>query len=76
MLLTLPYSTFFCESFSKIHSAIGLDRALGPGGNCYTGAAAISPDTYLYFESLGIPLQSVYGSTEASGPQSTELLGI
>ncbi|TRY61989.1 hypothetical protein TCAL_10712 [Tigriopus californicus] len=57
---------------SRVHEALGLDRAVAKDG-LYSGAATLSAETFAYFQSLGINLQSIYGCSEATGPQTTNL---
>ena len=40
-----------------------------------TGAAPISVETILYLESLDICLTELYGSSECTGPQTTNMPG-
>lgn len=59
---------------SRVHKALGLERALAKDG-LYSGAATLSGETFAYFQSLGMHIQGIYGCSEASGPQTTNLRG-
>ena len=60
---------------SRIHEALGLDRATTSVGRCYAGAAPLSVETFYYFQSLDIVIHELLGCTETVGPQSTNLPG-
>ena len=60
----------FC---SKIYKKLGLERTLLSRTSRVSGAAPIRESTKKYFESLGLFIAELYGSTETSGPISTIL---
>ena len=60
-------------SYSKIYKKLGLERALLSRTSRVSGAAPIRESTKKYFESLGLFIAELYGSTETSGPISTIL---
>ena len=60
--------------FSKVHKALGLERAAATGG-LYTAAAPISMQTLKYFESLDMHLMEGYGATENMGMTTCGLPG-
>ena len=62
--------------FSKIHEALGLDQARKYPHGLASAAAPLNLDTHKYFESLDMEIIEFYGSTEASGPQTTNLQGL
>ncbi|MCJ7605444.1 MAG: AMP-binding protein [Dehalococcoidales bacterium] len=49
----------FCL-FRPIRDSLGLPNAR----ICYTSGAILSPDAFRFFHALGIPLKSIYGTTE------------
>ncbi len=51
---------------SKIKGALGLDQCKA----CFTGAAAIGPETLMYFASLDIPVFELFGQSESTGPHT------
>lgn len=56
---------------SKIHAALGLDNGPAELGGSHVGAAPTSQATFDYLKGLGIlPLQ-LYGSSEVTGPHTT-----
>ena len=60
---------------SKILAALGLDNGPTDLGGSYVGAAPTSPATFDYLKGIGIlPLQ-LYGSSEATGPHTTNRKG-
>ena len=67
---SLLYIFFLC---SKIYSALGLQNTLLAHTSRTCGSAPTSQATKDYFNSLGLFLSDVYGSTEATGPQTTNL---
>ncbi|KAL5005186.1 hypothetical protein ScPMuIL_018642 [Solemya velum] len=54
--------------FKNIRAALGFDQV----HTFLTGAAPVSVATLKFFHSLGIPIITVYGSTESTGPQTSE----
>lgn len=50
----------------QVRKALGLDHC-NAFGSC---AAPINPDTQKYFLSLGMPINSLFGLSESSGPQT------
>ncbi|XP_060075847.1 long-chain-fatty-acid--CoA ligase ACSBG2-like [Ylistrum balloti] len=54
--------------FNKVKAELGLDRC----SMTYTGAAPISRETIEYFYSLNIPLLSVFGLSESTGPHTVD----
>ena len=48
-----------------------MDRA-----SCWSGAAPVSPEILKYFNSLGIEILNIYGSTETLGPQTVCFPGL
>ncbi|XP_033749822.1 long-chain-fatty-acid--CoA ligase ACSBG2-like [Pecten maximus] len=54
--------------FNKVKAELGLDRC----AMTYTGAAPISKETIEYFYSLNIPLLSVFGLSESTGPHTVD----
>jgi len=56
---------------SKIYSALGLENTLLAHTSRTCGSAPTSQATKDYFNSLGLFLSDVYGSTEATGPITT-----
>ena len=70
--LNTPYIPFFFFC-SKIYSALGLQNTLLAHTSRTCGSAPTSQATKDYFNSLGLFLSDVYGSTEATGPQTTNL---
>lgn len=68
--------SFFFSLFSKVHAALGLDLCCSTAnGGCYSAAAPLSVETFKYFQSLDMPIEVLLGSTESSGPQTTNLKG-
>ena len=61
--------------FSKIHEALGLEQVRPNPSGFASAAAPLNIDTHKYFESLDLEIVEFYGSTEASGPQATNLAG-
>ena len=56
---------------SRIHAALGLDRAAHPKlGGFYSSAAPLSVQTFQYFQSLDMPVMELLGSSETGGPQT------
>ncbi|PHJ15636.1 very long-chain acyl [Cystoisospora suis] len=51
---------------NQVRKALGMDRCLGLG-SC---AAPLDPVTQRYFMSLGMPINSIYGLSESTGPQT------
>ena len=72
--LNLPYQLAQKLIFSRIHEALGLDRA-APVGGFYTAAAPISMQTLKYFESIDMPIMEGYGATENMGMTSCNMTG-
>ncbi len=62
--------------FNKVHQALGLGRVGMEPGRTYVGGAPLSLPTFEYFQSLDLVLHDLYGSTEATGPQTTNLPGM
>ena len=63
------------NAFSKILAALGLDNGPTDLGGSYVGAAPTSPATFDYLKGIGIlPLQ-LYGSSEVTGPHTTNRKG-
>jgi len=61
---------------SRIHAALGLDRASNnETGGFYSSAAPLAPHTFKYFQSLDIPVMELLGSSEAGGPQTASTVG-
>jgi long-chain-fatty-acid--CoA ligase ACSBG len=61
---------------SRIHAALGLDRATqNETGGFYSSAAPLAPHTFKYFQSLDIPVMELLGSSEAGGPQTASTVG-
>merc|ERR1719392_547825 len=61
---------------SRIHAALGLDRAAHPVlGGFYSSAAPLSKQTFEYFQSLDMPIMELLGSSETGGPQTACLKG-
>ena len=58
---------------SKIYEALGLQNTLLSHTSRTCGSAPTNPATKQYFNSLGLFLTDLYGSTEATGPQTTIL---
>lgn len=46
--------------FRPIRDSLGLPRAR----ICYTSGAVLSPDAFRFYHSLGVPLKTIYGTTE------------
>ena len=67
--LRLKYKLFHTLVYSKVQAAIGLDK-LRAG---FTGAAAISKDTPLFFNGIGIQVANVYGLSENGGGATADL---
>ena len=59
--------------FSKVYQALGLENTLLSHTSRTCGSAPTSQATKEYFNSLGLFLADLYGSTEATGPQTTIL---
>ncbi len=57
--------------FSKIHTALGLDRCR----LFVSGAAPIPASSLEFFSSIGITVTELYGQSEDSGPTTTNLPG-
>ena len=71
----LLISDYRLNAFSKILAALGLDNGPTDLGGCYVGAAPTSPATFDYLKGIGIlPLQ-LFGSSEATGPHTTNRKG-
>jgi len=49
--------------FKKLRDHLGLSRVR----NAYTGGAAMGPDHFRFFHSLGVNLKQIYGQTEIAG---------
>jgi len=61
---------------TRIHAALGLDRAADPKlGGFYSSAAPLSTQTFQYFQSLDMPIMELLGSSETGGPQTACLKG-
>ena len=56
---------------SKIHSAIGFDRAR----SMVSGAAPIPASSIEFLASVGLPILELYGQSEDTGPTTTNLPG-
>ena len=53
---------------SRVHAALGLDRAADPQlGGFYSSAAPLSVQTFQYFQSLDMPIMELLGSSETGG---------
>jgi len=61
--LSLWYQIFDWILYRKIRESMGLDRCR----LAYSGAAPISPNLMLFFDSIGIKIIEAYGLTEACG---------
>ena len=62
--------------FKKIHEALGLERLTSNKvGFAYSSAAPLADATFDYFESIDIQITELLGSTETSGPQTTNMPG-
>ena len=59
--------------FSKIHEALGFNKAIPNPVGIGVSAAPLSVQTFMYFQSLGIILHEFYGCTECCGPQTTNM---
>ena len=62
--------------FDNVHQALGLNQARKYPHGLASAAAPLNLDTHKYFESLDMEIVEFYGSTEASGPQTTNLQGL
>jgi len=62
----LGYSIAKKVVLSKVAMALGFDRCLGR----YSSAAPLNPHTFQYFQSLDLPIQELFGSSETCGPQT------
>jgi len=61
---------------SRVHAALGLDRAtMNETGGFYSSAAPLAPQTFKYFQSLDMPVMELLGSSEAGGPQTASTVG-
>eukprot|EP00090_Calanus_glacialis_P010441 TRINITY_DN18825_c0_g1_i1.p1 TRINITY_DN18825_c0_g1~~TRINITY_DN18825_c0_g1_i1.p1 ORF type:complete len:503 (-),score=129.85 TRINITY_DN18825_c0_g1_i1:55-1374(-) len=61
---------------SRVHAALGLDRATqSETGGFYSSAAPLAPQTFKYFQSLDMPVLELLGSSEAGGPQTASTVG-
>jgi len=61
---------------SRVHAALGLDRAAHPThGGFYSSAAPLSVQTFEYFQSLDMPILELLGSSEAGGPKTASTRG-
>lgn len=61
---------------TRIHAALGLERAADPDlGGFYSSAAPLSTQTFQYFQSLDMPIMELLGSSETGGPQTACLKG-
>ncbi len=49
--------------FGALRDRLGFSRLRSAA----TGGAAMSPDTFRYFQAMGVPLRQLYGQTEAMG---------
>ena len=59
---------------SRVHEALGLDRAAHPQlGGFYSSAAPLSTQTFQYFQSLDMPIMELLGSSETGGLQNIEM---
>jgi len=63
---------------SRVHAALGLDRATvgGKEGGVYSSAAPLSPETFRYFQALDMFVLEFLGSTETSGPMTACFPGV
>ncbi len=62
--------------FAKVHEALGLDEVAKRTNITASTAAPLSVETFNYFQSLDIVLTEFYGSTEASGPHTSNMAGM
>ncbi len=53
-------------AFSTIRDLVGLDQL----DLAVTGAAPITPDMFMWFRSIGVPIAEIYGMSESSGPMT------
>jgi long-chain-fatty-acid--CoA ligase ACSBG len=72
---TLGYKFSKRFIFPQVYKRLGLDKTMSEPGGCYVSAAPLSKKTFEYFQSLGIELQEVFGSSETTGPQTANLEG-
>ena len=70
-LLKLQYQVAHAVVFSKLHTALGLDRVK----ILVSGAAPIAADVLEFFATLDLPIREVYGQSEDSGPTSFNFPG-
>jgi len=68
---SLAYRVSKAVVLSKVHQALGFDRAKG----FYSSAAPLSDDVFQYFQSLDMPIQELLGSSETAGPQTASTNG-
>lgn len=69
--LKLQYQVADKLVLSKIHEALGLDRAR----ILVSGAAPIPASTLEFLSSVGLPVVELYGQSEDTGPTTTNLPG-
>jgi long-chain acyl-CoA synthetase len=60
LLLKMVYSLAEIALFRAMKGSLGLSNAR----ICYTTGAILSPDAFRFYHALGVPLKSLYGSTE------------
>ena len=65
-LLELQYRAAQKLVFSKVHTALGLDRVR----IAVSGAAPLGTDVLDFFASLDLPIHEIYGQSEDTGPTS------
>ena len=68
----LAYTVANLLMFKPLRDRIGLRNAR----ICYTSGAMLSPDAFRFFHAIGVPLKSLYGSTEGgvvSGPRTEDI---
>ncbi|MFP6683820.1 MAG: long-chain fatty acid--CoA ligase [Polyangiaceae bacterium] len=70
-LLAIKYNFFNDKVYSKLKTALGLDRTK----ICVSGAAPISKEILEFFSSLDVVIREVYGQSEDCGPTSFNLPG-
>lgn len=57
--------------FRALRDRLGLSRLRSSA----TGGAAMGPDTFKYFQAMGVPLKQLYGQTEALGAHTIHKAG-
>ncbi|MBF0476086.1 MAG: AMP-binding protein [Deltaproteobacteria bacterium] len=61
--LSIANKIAYLLCFKKLRDHLGLSRIR----NAYTGGAAMGPDHFRFFHSLGVNLKQIYGQTEIAG---------